>query len=238
MRLGAAALIFFLLGSGAVGASLANSTVICPKKIATVSNNKLSQRAEKIIEQIYLELGCPVEVVAFPGRRGIATFNNHTVDGELYRLPSAEGFYERKYVKSSPLFMISGYLWRRPGLSEKEEPKIAYVLGFYWQEAFVKTKPAVAFQNFDAVIKAYEQGEVEAFLASDFLVRRILDEKKITELPLRQEQLEAEAFYHYLGEEYHAFMKRFSDYLDRHHPFAELEGELNGDPQKEKGGLM
>ncbi|MCZ4282803.1 hypothetical protein O4H49_18610 [Kiloniella laminariae] len=237
MRLGAAALIFFLLGGGGAGASPADNAVACPKKIATVSQNKLSLRAQKIVEHVYHELGCPIEVVAFPGRRGIVSFNNRTVDGELYRLPTAEGLYERSFVKSDPLFMLSGYLWRRPGGVEKE-PRIAYVLGFYWQEDFVKTRTAVAFQNFDAVIKAYEQGEVEAFLASDFLVRRILDEKKISVLPLRQERLEAGAFYHYLGEEYQEFMRRFSDYLDRHHPFADLEAELNGTQREEKDGLM
>ncbi|MCZ4282801.1 hypothetical protein O4H49_18600, partial [Kiloniella laminariae] len=163
-------------------------------------------------------------------------FNAEKLDGELYRLPSVETLYKRKFIRSRPLFSATGYLWKNPKASTGQRLTIAYVLGVYWQENYVKDKLGVAYLNLGSAIRAYEQGDVMSFLAVGYVVGSLVKENKISPPPLREQRVFIEPLYHYLGIEFEPFMQQFSAYLDTHDPFGRFESFYEGAEEGEIEG--
>lgn len=199
----------------------------CPEKIAYIENEPMSQKAIVILQKIYADLGCPLQAVKLPGRRGPLHFNEGLVDGELLRAIPAEKNYSRAFVRSSvPLREKSNRLWRNPNDHDPQTP-IAFTLGVIWQEKFAKTKTAkTGIPNKPMMFNtelhdAYANGRVTRFLAADtniddMIAKGILGD---TPAPVIEETISVLPLYHYLGVEYAPFMKKFSELVAKTDPF-------------------
>ena len=207
--------------------------VHCPKKVAYVENDPMSQKSIVILQKLYADLGCPLQAVKLPGRRGPLHFNEGLVDGELLRAVAAEKNYSRAFVRSSvPLRNISNRLWRNPNDLDQATP-IAFTLGVTWQEKFAKTKTAksgvpnkpMMFNT--ELYDAYANGRVTRFLAADtniddMIAKGILGD---TPAPMVEETVSILPLYHYLGAEYEPFMKKFSEQVAKTDPFRTPQDE-------------
>ncbi|WP_417429759.1 hypothetical protein [Kiloniella sp.] len=104
----------------------------CPKMLASISENVLSDTRERFLKKIYKTLGCDIVVEALPGRRALAAFNNASVDGELYCLKIVENKYQEPFVRSeTPIFSITNSLWGHANQNMVSELLIGYVRGIF-----------------------------------------------------------------------------------------------------------
>ncbi|MCZ4282926.1 hypothetical protein O4H49_19240 [Kiloniella laminariae] len=74
MKLVLLAALFFVLSWGAIGEVHSQGIYTCPQKIGVISGNDLTTAAIEPFKEVYQALGCPVEILQLPGRRGIAHF--------------------------------------------------------------------------------------------------------------------------------------------------------------------
>lgn len=207
------------------GVAFSQQSSDCPKRIGIMGDDRLaSETAEKMAE-VYQNLGCPIEIVSLPGRRGFSAFNNGTIDGELYRLPVGAKNYTRSYVQSeAPLFEITNSLWVKPGSKRHSDGPIGYVIGVAWQEAYLESNnlPKSGHRDIGDMIGHYNAGTFDRFLAEDTnIVAAIRDgEFGAENIPVQLEVLNAGPLYHYLATEFAPFMTRFSEYVNAHQPFT------------------
>jgi hypothetical protein len=208
--------------------ALANETDYkCPRKIAYVENEPMSQRSIVILQKLYADLGCPLEAIALPGRRGPLHFNEGLVDGELYRATAAEKNYARAFARSSvPLREISNRLWRNPNDNDPKTP-IAFTLGVTWQEQFVNKNTARTGVTHKPMMyntekyEAYANGQITRFLSADNNVEDMIAQDMLgnTPAPVIEETISILPLYHYLGAEYAPFMRKFSELVAATQPF-------------------
>jgi hypothetical protein len=199
----------------------------CPGKIAYVENEPLSQKSLLVLDAIYTELGCDLQAVQLPGRRGPVHFNRGLVDGELHRAIPAEHNYSRSFVRSSvPLLEISNRLWRNPDDTDPRTP-IAFTLGVAWQEQYVKadelktgvTHKPIMFN--DDKYLGYAKGRITRMLSADTNINDMIDTGILgdTPRPVIEETISTLPLYHYLGAEFAPFMERFSALVSKTDPF-------------------
>ncbi|WP_419902291.1 hypothetical protein [Kiloniella sp.] len=195
----------------------------CPKRIAVLSDSTLAEISKEILLEVYKDLGCTTAINKFPGRRGIASFNNGSVDGEMYRIKGVEPRYSRNFVRSElPLFTLTGSIWLHPDKGMHESLPTGYVLGLIWNEKYMAGRRGKVFKSLDEVFKAYEEGELGGFLCSDLAVQHRISNNEFAKPPYLGERIMAAPLYHYLGSEFTPFMELFSSYLRSHTPFAHL----------------
>ena len=211
---------FFLAGSPG---SLAGSEMGCPQKIAHVEQDWLSAQGVSVLTKMYAELGCPkTEFIAFPGRRGIQSFNHGMVDGEVFRLQVVEPLYTRAFSRSSqPLFELTSSLWLHPTFSRERRPPIGYVLGIVWMEQRMQGQDGKAYHSEADMYEAYNKGHLSGFLATDVSVRNMIAEGKFAVSPKHGKTEHRVPLFHYLGKEFSPFMKKFSAMLKKQ-PFKHL----------------
>ena len=198
--------------------------IICPGNIAAIEDDYLSQWAKNILSGIYGDMGCETVMTDLPPRRGIHHFNNGKVDGELYRLRQVEKLYTRKFQRSGmPLFRLSNSLWLHPKLKNNERYLIGYIGGVVWQENYMKGRPGKAFASSQKMFQAYNKGQIKGFLAADPSVQIKIKNSQLTPVPEKGKVLLEEPLYHYVGEEFGAFINAFTQKLESH-PFKEIEG--------------
>ncbi len=198
----------------------------CPKTIAGIPNDALNMAATKVLQSLYVKLGCDVDFVKLPGRRGINHFNTGLIDGEVYRLRLAEAHYERPFIRSKqPLFVLANSLWVNPELKGNERHLIGYLLGVVWQENYMKTRGGRAFPDEIQMHDAYNKGTIKGFLASDFGTVARLKRNAFSPPPEREEVLLKAPLYHYLGEEFTPIMNRLERLLASD-PFENIGNEL------------
>ncbi|WP_421780854.1 hypothetical protein [Kiloniella litopenaei] len=196
----------------------------CPRKIASISESVLADTGERIIKEVYKALGCDVIVVALPGRRALAAFNNASFDGELYRVRIAESKYKRTFVRSdTPIFTVNHSLWSHPNQDLSSQLPVGYVRGVLWQEKYMDGRRGKIFNSVEDAFRAFDNGEVGAFLSSDFSVFSHLNQSGFQIIPRRLKKIKTAFLYHYLGSEFAPFMKRFSKYILLHSSFSEME---------------
>ena len=212
--------LFFLPTTPTVAASAKAGD--CPKKIAVIDKSRLSKAYAEVLETVYAKLGCAVALVYLPARRGFAYFNSKMVDGELLRHKMAEKEYSRAFVRSSvPLFTIANTLWVHPDAQVRERFPIGYILGIIWQEEFVKNRKNVrALHSLSDAEKSFKNNELGGFLAADKTVDMMLATGTWTVKPIAKEVVTTIPLYHYLAVEHAPFMRRFSNFLESHHPFG------------------
>ncbi|OUS17279.1 hypothetical protein A9Q97_01745 [Rhodospirillales bacterium 47_12_T64] len=211
--------------------SQAQEKLRCPRSIATIGNSVMAEASKGTLLRVYDDLGCHIILEELPGRRGIASFNNSIVDGEMYRLRIVEPRYTRKFVRSAvPIFLVSGSLWRRPNSKGDDNLPTGHVFGIVWQEKYMEGRRGKVFNTVEEAFKSYEVGEINSFLASDFAVRHRISEDGFSIVPDQGERLMEAPIYHYLGEEFTPFMNFFSSYIKKHSPFAlmEITDEIQG----------
>ncbi|MBL6932414.1 MAG: hypothetical protein ISR45_05650 [Rhodospirillales bacterium] len=186
----------------------------CPKTIAAIENDSLNSAAGKILKSLYTELGCSVEFVELPARRGIKHFNSAIVDGELFRLRQVESHYDRPFIRSEwPLFVLSNSLWVHPELKDSERFPIGYFLGVVWQENYMKNIEGKSFVDSKKIFETYNKGHLRGFLAADFSVAAMVKNNQLSPPPEREKVLLEAPLYHYLASEFAPIMKRLSDKL-------------------------
>jgi len=204
----------------------AGEPVDCPKSLAIIETDKLSADASQIMIDLYKTLGCSVELKALPGRRGIKHFNEHRVDGELFRIEKAEASYHRKYIRSSvSLMTLSNTLWLYPDKEIQEKYPIGYVLGIVWQEHSIKKYQGLAFHDEEKMFEAYRRGRLGGFLSSDLTVNTWLMSNHFSPAPnpVASEVLMVVPLYHYLSAEFRPFMEKLSELLATQNPFRRLQ---------------
>jgi len=196
----------------------------CPKRIAVIQNTVALKAIEQIIHNIYEELHCDTRFMPMPAKRGVLTFNNAAVDGELVRLQAIETLYKREVVRSDPLAPAVLGLWGRKNNPGKV---LGHVRGIAWQDGsiggFVKEGWRTrAFNKHEQMYAAYLRGLIDHFLSIDiftveFFARRDKDSV------IQKEILLAPQGYHYLSAEYADFMRDFNRYVRNNDPFKELK---------------
>jgi len=205
-----------------------SAEVACPKNIATIDQGVLSPVVAKILQNLYLEIGCPMTLLALPGRRGIASFNSGSVDGEIMRLAKAEGAYEREFVRSQkPLFSLTYSLWHHPNRKEKERLKTGYTLGVVWQEDHMKDKRGERFHNGANLFKAYNAGRLSGFLSADMSVRKLVSEGALSPEPIKAQLILSAPMYHYLASEFAPFMTLLSAKILERKAFSHISEMQN-----------
>ncbi|MBC07288.1 hypothetical protein [Thalassospira sp.] len=223
----------FVLCAAVTANSVHAQDYLCPQKIAYVENEPMSQKAIVILQKVYADLGCPLQAVKLPGRRGPLHFNEGLVDGELLRAIPAEKNYARAFVRSSvPLREISNRLWRNPNDDDPQTP-IAFTLGVAWQEKFAKTntdKTGVANKPMmfnTELYEAYANGRITRFLAADTNIDDMIAKGILgsTPAPVIEETVSVLPLYHYLGAEYAPFMTKFSELVAKTDPFRSPQAE-------------
>ncbi|MFD2207718.1 hypothetical protein [Kiloniella antarctica] len=217
--------VFFFCSLLLTSQSLAE--VVCPKSIAIIGDSILAEQNLETLQSVYSDLGCDILIERLPGRRGIASFNNHTVDGEMYRLAIAEPRYTRNFVRSEiPLFQHSGSLWLHPNHTLRDSLPTGYTLGIVWHEKYMERRRGKLFKTVEDVYEAYNKGEIGSFVSSDFSVLHNVSEGKFIIAPDQGESIMRAPLYHYLGAEFSPFMKLFSDYLRKNTPFSLSESKV------------
>lgn len=207
------------------GTALSQQNNDCPKRLGVFGDDRLASETAEIMAEVYQNLGCPIEMISLPGRRGFRAFNNGTIDGELYRLPVGAKNYIRSYVQSeTPLFEITNSLWVKPDSKHHSDGPIGYIIGVAWQEAYLETNnlPGNGHHDVSDMIWHYNAGIFNRFLAEDTnIIAAIRDGDFGTEnVPIQLEVLEVGPLYHFLGAEFSAFMARLSEYVKTYHPFT------------------
>lgn len=231
-RLRVILLSVFVLSVWSSGSVRAQDAGVCPKTLAAISENYLSLTSKKILSAIYESLGCPVEVLDYPGRRGVFSFNSLQVDGEILRFEVVESLYTRRFVRSSrPLFFENGHLWLHPDVSLRETLPIGYLFGIVWHENYMKGRRGKVYNSSDDLLNAYQNGEIGSFLYTDFAMNIRVTAGKIQPVPEKGGRIIHAPFYHYLGAEFTPFMIRLSRYLDEHEPFSFMEIPESGSKQ-------
>ncbi|MEH6632841.1 MAG: hypothetical protein V7776_18645 [Halopseudomonas aestusnigri] len=206
---------------------LTQAQVVCPKSVATVRDSVLAEANKAILQSVYKDLGCDILLDELPGRRGIASFNNHIVDGEMYRLEVAEPRYTREFVRSEvPLFQHSGSLWLHPDQALRENLPTGYTLGIVWHEQYMKGRRGRIFNTVEEIFNSYNNREIGSFVSSDFSVLNRISNGGFDVVPDQGEGIMSAPLYHYLGAEYSPFMKLFSDHLRKYSPFAHMEPKM------------
>jgi hypothetical protein len=200
----------------------------CPKTLGSVINDRLSNHLASIISDIYETLGCPVEIVDLPGRRGFTAFNNGRIDGELFRLPIGAEHYTRPYIRSEiPLLAVTSSLWGMPGSKVYSDDTIGYMTGIAWQEEYLDKNMLrkSGHNDLDDIVQHYNSGTFDRFLGEDATVELIIAEGAFAKdrSPVRIELLEDGPIHHYLGIEFAPFMAKFSQYLRENNPFDQAE---------------
>ncbi|MBX2831559.1 MAG: hypothetical protein KTR23_10330 [Rhodospirillales bacterium] len=187
----------------------------------------MSQKTIVILQKLYAQLGCPIEAIKLPGRRGPLHFNRGLVDGELHRGIPAEKNYSRAFVRSSvPLLEISNRLWRNPSDTDPNTP-ITYTLGVAWQEKYIANDTAKTGITHTPIMfnsekhEAYAQGRVTRFLSADTNIEDMIAKNILgnTPAPIIEKTIVILPLYHYLGAEFAPFMEKFSALVNQTNPF-------------------
>ena len=206
---------------------------ICPEKIAYIENDPMSQKSIVILQKLYADLGCPLQAVKLPGRRGQLHFNEGLVDGELYRAIPAEKNYSRAFVRSGvPLREISNRLWRNPNDDDPTTP-IAFTLGVIWQEKYVDADTAKTGITHKPIMyntekyEAYASGRITRLLSADTNIEDMITKGMLgdTPPPVIEETISVLPLYHHLGAEFGSFMEKFSELVAQTDPFRTLQNQ-------------
>ncbi|MDV7340084.1 hypothetical protein RYZ26_10805 [Terasakiella sp. A23] len=216
-------IIFLILGFTSLPAHA------CPKRVVAVLGDEIGVTALPILMAIYEEIGCSTRFDFLPGRRGILEFNKGQVDGELYRNPVAEQFYDRPFVRSRiPLIELSQGVFTAPDIADYQNTTIGYVSGIKWHDLFVQnkshdTKRYVRFNSMTQLFDAYDQGRIKSFLSSDMAVGIHTKQHGFKITPRFDLLIGKLELYHYLGAEHKTTMEKISDYIEAHKPFDQLQ---------------
>jgi len=200
-------------------------TSSCPRKIGTTQNTLVYKKVEQTFKQVYKELGCELILLEMPAKRGIASFNNRLIDGELFRTPAIETFYKRGFVRSRPLFTFQFGLW---GPTDKIE-RIGYLRGYvihqkaaddYVEQGYM----AQSFSTNERMFAALQRGALDAVLTGELAWNAYSNR---TSVPLNGEIQDALAtiqLHHYLDPVYKSFLQKFNQYLMDYTPFKQTLG--------------
>jgi len=123
-----------------------------------------------------------------------------------------------------PLAHIKNSLWQNPALDAKRFQAIGYLHGVLWQEKYVESKQHLAFQQASKMYKSFENKKIKYVLSSDYSLHLMRREGELSFIPVKQETIMTKKVYHYVHKDYAAFMKAFSNYIQKHEPFVEIKG--------------
>jgi hypothetical protein len=201
--------------------------VTCPQKVATIQNALVYKEVEHVFRQIYKQLGCELILLEMPAKRGIVSFNNHHIDGELLRTPAIEGRYSREFVRSVPLVVIRFGLW---ALQDKVE-RIGYLQGFVvHQDAankYVQQGRVVqSFASNEQMFAALQRGALDAVITGELAWKAYSTRHPDAPRVGLREILAHLELHHYLSVDYTLFMREFSQYVQQNKPFGIL-GAIN-----------
>lgn len=222
-------IICFALFFSTINIAEADNDYLCPKSVAATSGDPLSTKGSTILTQIYATLGCPIEIVFLPGRRGVSYFNQEKIDGELYRLKLIESAYTKKFARSAvPLFEITNAVWVHPNLIDIKTEAIGYIIGIAWHEKFIAEAGEnipyrrVKFDNEEDMLAAFNNRKIGSFLSESQSVSLLSSQDRYVTTPAKFQSIESLPLYHYLQGKYAPFMKAFSTYLKVNDPFGDM----------------
>ncbi len=203
-------------------------TQACPKRVVAVLGDEIALTALPILMNIYDTIGCETTFDFLPGRRGILEFNKGASDGELYRNPVVEQFYERPFVRSrAPLIELSQGVFTTPDVDDYQDTTIGYVSGIKWHDLFVQnksqdTKRYVRFNSMKKMFEAYNNGRIKSFLSSSLAVKTHTRQYGFKTTPQFNLLIGKLELYHYLSTAHAPTMQKISEFLEQKNPFQKL----------------
>ena len=205
--------------SAIAGAAVARPD--CPRKIAVVDAKTLHEHIIARLRSAYLSLGCELNIVEYPGRRGVVEFNSGRVDGELNRQSVIEDEYHVPFVRTNvPLFETRRAIWidRKSGMIDKKSP-IGYLVGVAWNEEFVNQNRSLyrfaKYSESQNLISDFKKGKIAGFLATDNIVEVLLAKNMLPSKPTISQIISSDLSYHYLSAEFETFMDDLSEVLSK-----------------------
>lgn len=212
--------LFILMALAMWTSSVGAAEVLCPQKVGTVQNTLVYKQVEQVFRQIYKKLGCELVLMEMPAKRGIASFNNHHIAGELLRTPAIEARYTRAFTRSDTLFTIRFGLW---GISDKID-RIGYLRGFVVHQHAADKYVAAgrvtqSFSSNEQMFAALQRGALDGVITGELAWKAYYTAHH--ELPNAgiRETLARLTLHHYLSTDYAAFMRAFDQYVTDNRPF-------------------
>ncbi len=215
-----------LLGLFLVTISTAHA---CPKKIAAVLGDDIARHSLPIMMDIYIQIGCETEFDFLPGRRGILEFNQGKIDGELYRNPIIEQFYDHEFIRSKqPLLTLQQGVYLDPEHTDYTTVPIGYISGIKWHDLYVQNKSEnpnrfVRFNEKTKLYSAYRQGRIKGFLSSQLAIRLHSKDFGFERPPKLSVAVGTVNLYHYLAKEHASTMRDIDQHILTHKPFESLQ---------------
>lgn len=194
--------------------TLAQEKDTCPIRLANLQGAVVGKKISVRLAKVYTALNCGTIFATLPGQRGLQLFNQHQVDGEVFRLALIEDRYRRDFVRSAePVGEVRNALWYRAG--KRPDPNwqyVGYIRGIVWQEVATKGKDSRVLTDHAALLRAYNEGKIDGFLLAMSTVEDFYATGQLDDLPeMVGEPLMIRPIYHYLGAEYAPFMRRFNE---------------------------
>ncbi|WP_196220769.1 ABC transporter substrate-binding protein, partial [Roseibium hamelinense] len=193
----------------------------CPGQLATVAETALNRILLAHVRPLYAQLGCDLDVVEYPGRRGVLAFNAGKVDGELYRLPVIESSYQTAFVRSSvPIVQFHQAVWTREGRGALDRSsRIGFVIGRKWHENYAEahadTFSFVRYVDGPNMWSHFVSGKIDAVLAIDTTITALKRRDVLPDdvMPIRV--IGENALFHYLHADYAPFMGALDAALEK-----------------------
>lgn len=216
--------LLLMLSLALGNSSFAASKIHCPKSIASIQDNKLSVEVTPLMKSVYEELGCPnTKFEILPSRRALLSFNHGYVDGEVFRIRTAEKSYNFNFVRSStPIISLGGSLWKRETAISLPNDIIAYQLGVLWHENYIKDKKSVSLHTSKEIVNIYNSGKINKFLGTNYWVSQMIKANELQPIPIKDKEIVKLEVFHYLNATFTPFMALFSQYIQKNKPFAEF----------------
>lgn len=201
----------FLWGNSAISAD-------CPPVVAAIADTELNNILIPKTQKLYRKLGCELNLANLPGRRGTVEFNAGKVDGELFRLPIIEKFYQVGFVRSKrPIFTLQQGVWIKAGKRLQKGSLIGYVIGRRWQEEYAEQNHEayrfVKYSGSNELRVDYHAGQLDGFLSASPTIDQLMISGKLYEKPELALETSVVSLYHYLHQQYAPFMKEFDNML-------------------------
>lgn len=200
--------------------AVAGESLRCPQRLALLDDNAIGADQVERLKWLYARIGCPpATVIALPGRRGLASFNNGDVDGEVIRLAIVEAEYTRPFVRVRvPMARIEGRFWARMESysGDLAAGRAGYILGLTWHEEARARYGGVGYHTQTDLLQAYRSGLINGFLMSNISMAQALQDGRLPARPAYAgPPIMTAALYHYLAADFAAAAEALTAVMEK-----------------------
>jgi len=190
--------------------------------IFTTDESYASNVNEKILTQVYKNIGYKIEITHLPAARALASSNSGKFDGELYRVKSITATYRNLIAIPQPiseLYVVVFTKYRCIGLTDLHSIKpykVGWIRGQKFAEQATKDIDAYPVNNFKQAFGMLDKGRVDLVIgtklsALDGLEKLTgLDFKNISMLP---DAISTIPIYHFLHKKNESMIEKVNSSL-------------------------